>query len=228
MDIGRSISYVFEDKSWLSKILIGGLLSIIPIFGWAVVLGYWIRTSLNVANGYELPLPEWNDFGGDFIRGFKAWLALVVWALPLIVLAFCAVVPLAAVSNSSNGALSAFGGLLFVGVWGVDVILGLAIAFIAPVVVGRVVMQNSVSAAFDFAGIIATARANAVPLLMIVGMTLVLRFAASFGIILCGVGVLFTGFLSIVMLSHLYGQFWRQMGSYAPVNTGSIVPGPSI
>ena len=228
MDIGRSISYVFEDKSWLSKILIGGVLSIIPIFGWFVVIGYWMRTASNVANGYELPLPEWNDFGGDFVRGFKAWLALIVWAIPLIVLAICAAIPLAALSSSSNSAVSALGGLMFVGVWGVDVILGLAIAFIAPVVVGRVVMQNNVSAAFDFAGIIATARNNAGPLLMIVGMTLVLRFAASFGIILCGVGVLFTGFLSIVMLSHLYGQFWRRMGQYAPVDTSAIIPGPSV
>ncbi len=228
MDIGRSISYVFEDKSWLSKVLIGGLLSIIPIFGWFVVFGYWVRTAQNVANGYELPLPEWNDFGGDFIRGFKAWVAMLVWAIPLIVLAFCAAIPLAAMSSSSNGALSALGGLMFVGVWGVDLILGLAIAFIAPVVIGRVVMQDNISAAFDFAGIVNVARDNAVSLLIIVGMTVALRFAASFGLILCFVGVLFTSFLSIVMLSHLYGQFWRRMGQYVPVDTSAIIPGPSV
>ncbi len=43
MDVGRSISYVFQDPDWIKKILIGGVLSVIPIFGTLVTLGYWIR-----------------------------------------------------------------------------------------------------------------------------------------------------------------------------------------
>ena len=228
MNIGRSISYVFEDKSWLKKVLIGGLLSIIPIFGTFVVIGYWLRSSLNVANGYELPLPEWNDFGGDFMRGFKVWLAMLIWALPLIIIGVCAAVPAAAMAGSSNGAASALGAMFLIGGWGVFAILAIGLAFVAPVVIGRVAMRNSISGAFDYAGIIATARANVVSLVILVGMYMALSFAAEFGVILCGVGVLFTTFLAAVMMSHLYGQFWRQMGSYAPVNTGSIIPGPSV
>ena len=65
-------------------------------------------------------------------------------------------------------------------------------------------------------------------ILIIVGMTLVLRFVAGFGIILCGVGLLFTTFMSYVMLSHLYGQFWRSLGSIGSASTNTIVPGPTI
>ena len=32
MDIGRSFSYILEDEEWWKKILIGGLLTLIPVF----------------------------------------------------------------------------------------------------------------------------------------------------------------------------------------------------
>lgn len=228
MDIGRSISYVFQDPGWLVKVLVGGLLTLIPIFGWFVVLGYWIRIAQNVSNGYDVPLPEWNDFGGDFIRGIKAWVAVVVWAIPFIIIFACAWIPVTILGSSSNGAASALGVLVGFGGFAIDTIIGIAIAFITPVIVGRVVQSDSVSAAFNYNMIINDARQNPVPLLIIVGMSIVLRFVASFGIILCFVGYFFTSFLSFVMLSHLYGQYWRQLGSIPPADSGTIIAGPSI
>lgn len=43
VDIGRAITYVFQDPQWLKKVLIGGLLSLIPIIGWLIIGGYWLR-----------------------------------------------------------------------------------------------------------------------------------------------------------------------------------------
>lgn len=227
MDVGRSISYVFEDPDWIKKVLIGGLLSLIPVFGWFVVLGYWIRVAQNVSNGHDLPLPLWDDFGGDFIRGAKAWLAVMVWAIPLIILFLCGWIPFAVAGNRS-GPVSALAALFGIGFYGIGSLLAIAIAFITPVIVGRVVGRDSVAAAFEFSQIVSEARSHVVPLLIIVGMTLVLRFVAGFGIILCGVGLLFTTFMSYVMLSHLYGQFWRSLGSIGSASTNTIVPGPTI
>ena len=227
MDVGRSISYVFQDPSWVKKILIGGVLSVIPIFGTLVTLGYWIRIARNVSNGLETPLPDWDDFGGDFMRGFKAFVAVFVWSLPFIILFSCGWIPFAIAGNRSNGAGSAFAGLFGIGLFGIGGLFGIAIAFIAPVIVGRVVVRDSISAAFEFNAVINDARDNVVPLLIIVGMSYALGFVASFGVILCFVGVLFTSFLSYVMMSHLYGQLWQRLGSFAPNgNTGTISSGP--
>jgi hypothetical protein len=226
MDVGRSISYVFQDPSWIKKILIGGVLSIIPIFGTLVVLGYWTRIARNVSNGMEVPLPEWDDFGGDFMRGLKAFVAVFIWALPFIILFSCGWIPFAALGNSSNGAASALAGIFGVGLFGLGTLCGIAIGFISPVIVGRVILRDSVSAAFEFSAVINDARENVVPLLIIVGMSYALGFVASFGMILCFIGVFFTYFLAYVMLSHLYGQLWRRLGSFSPVSTGTIVPGP--
>ena len=40
MDIGKSFSFVFEDKKWIEKILIGGILMLVPILGSILMLGY--------------------------------------------------------------------------------------------------------------------------------------------------------------------------------------------
>lgn len=208
MDVGRSIQYVFQDPNWVKKMLIGGLLSLIPIFGTLITLGYWIRIATNVANNRELPLPEWDDFGGDFMRGLRAAVAVLIWAIPLIIFAACGIIPAASAGDSGAGAIAT---LITIGALTVAFVLWIAVAFISPIIVGRVSMSGSISSALQYREILIDARENVVPLLIAVAMSYALGFAASFGVILCFVGVLFTQFLAYMMLSHLYGQIWRRL-----------------
>ena len=53
MDIGLSFSYMFEDKDWIKKILIGGLISLIPIVNFAA-LGYVVQLVRNTRDGRPL------------------------------------------------------------------------------------------------------------------------------------------------------------------------------
>ncbi|HVB65256.1 MAG TPA: DUF4013 domain-containing protein [Nitrolancea sp.] len=219
MDIGRSISYVFQDPNWIKKVLIGGLLSLIPVFGTLIVVGYWIRIATNVANGFDLPLPDWNDFGGDFMRGLKAAAALIIWAIPLIILAGCGAIPSIALSGSNNAA-SSLAGIFTFGAFAFGFLLWIIVAFISPIIVGRVALSNSFSAAFQVREILIEARENLVPLLLAVAMAYALGIAAYFGLILCLVGYIFTSFLAYMMLSHLYGQLWRRLGPSGAVGPG--------
>ncbi len=82
MDIGRSISFIFEDRSWIAKILIMAVLFIIPIIGWLLIGGYLLRLLTNVINGQSDPLPEWNNWGGDIAGGLKAFVVGLVWSIP--------------------------------------------------------------------------------------------------------------------------------------------------
>jgi len=231
MDIGRSIQYVFQDPNWIKKVLIGGLLTLIPFFGTLIVVGYWIRIATNVANGFDLPLPEWNDFGGDFIRGIKAAAAIFVWAIPLVILAGCGAIPSIALSGSNNAA-SSLAGLFTFGAFAFGFLLWIIVAFISPIIIGRVAMSNSFSSAFQVREVFIEARENLVPLLLTVAMAYALGIAAYFGIILCVVGYLFTSFLAYMMLSHLYGQLWRRLGTAGAVdpgmNSGTISAGPGF
>lgn len=210
MDIGRSITYVFQDPSWLKKVAIGGLLSFIPIFGWLVVAGYWLRVVRNVATGPDLPLPEWDDFGGDFVRGLKVVVVGIVWALPLIIISFCTAIPAGIADGSNDGAEVATGALALAG-YCLTTILSIIVAFIQPVYMSRLAIREDIGNALDFGGIIAEARRYPVPLLIVVVMSFALQFLAYFGLILCIIGVVFTIFLSYIMLAHLYGQVRRMI-----------------
>jgi hypothetical protein len=231
LDVGRSISYVFQDPNWIKKVLIGGLLSLIPFFGTLIVVGYWIRIATNVANGFDLPLPEWNDFGGDFVRGLKAAAALFIWAIPLIVLAGCGAIPSIALSGS-NSAASSLAGLFTFGAFAFGFLLWIIVAFISPIIIGRVAMGGSFTDAFQVREVLIQARENLVPLLLAVAMAYALGIAAYFGLILCLVGYVFTSFLAYMMLSHLYGQLWRRLGPSGVVdlgmNSGTISADPGL
>ena len=62
-NLGRSFSYMFEDKDWFQKILIGAafcLLSLVLI-GIPFVLGYLLQVARQSSHGQELPLPAWDN-----------------------------------------------------------------------------------------------------------------------------------------------------------------------
>jgi len=48
MDIGRSFKFMFEDEGWITKILIGGILGLIPIVNF-VIYGYQLEVIKNVS-----------------------------------------------------------------------------------------------------------------------------------------------------------------------------------
>lgn len=86
MDIGRAIRFVFEDDEWVSKILLGTLISLIPFFGGIALTGYTIAVLRNVRAESSQPLPTWDRLGEHFIDGLLYWVALLVYSIPLIVL----------------------------------------------------------------------------------------------------------------------------------------------
>ena len=78
MDFGKAFSYVFDDEDWIKKIGIGALLSLIPIVGWFVILGWGVEITKRVINKNPEILPDWSDFGGYLTRGFLAFVVLFV------------------------------------------------------------------------------------------------------------------------------------------------------
>jgi len=89
MDIGKAFTYVFEDEDWVKKVLIGGVINLIPIVGLLFTSGYMLETLKNVMEGHPLPLPEWDDWGGKFMKGLMAAIIGLVYSLPVIVLTLC-------------------------------------------------------------------------------------------------------------------------------------------
>lgn len=81
MDIGKSITYPFEDKEWAKKLLLGIIISIVPILNFAWI-GYMLRTMRNVYDGAETLLPDWSEFGDKFVKGLLVSIASFIYSLP--------------------------------------------------------------------------------------------------------------------------------------------------
>jgi hypothetical protein len=215
MDVTRSFKYVFEDKDWIKKVLIGGVLNIIPVIGQAFMWGYGLRQLKNVTEGRELPLPEWDDWGGDLMRGIMVFLGYLVYAIPIIILAIFSGI-FGGLGTSAALAAARAGRVGGAGIWGVCVcgisiiefIYGIALALWLPAALLNYVNVGSFMGFFKFADIWAMIKNNMKNYITVVVMWIVAAIVASIvGGIVCGIGTLFTMFISNLIFVHLLGQF---------------------
>jgi hypothetical protein len=204
VDIGLALTHVTKDPQWLKKVLIGGLLLLIPIIGGLIVYGYGVRIARNVINGLDLPMPEWDDIGGDLGRGFFAFIGVLIWGLPIWVLAICG--QILSSSGDSTGALG-----LFISICLVLPLELLFFAFIFPTIIGRFAATGEFGSIFQFNDVIASIRSTGVgPYLMFLVLTIIASIIGALGLIACFIGVIFTYAYSLYATSHGVGQLYRK------------------
>jgi len=218
MDIGKAFTYVFEDPNWIMKVVIGGLLMLVPIVGTIVVLGYMLNTLKNVADGMQLPLPEWGEFGNHFMKGLYGFVGVLIYFAPLILLVCCIWV-IAIVGGAGAGAAGNRGGDAIGSVVGLLILCVQCIAGLYGLVAGGTlyapltrfaVSANQLSIFWDFRGNFDFISKNIANYVIALLLAWVASLVASFGVILCVVGVLFTSFWSYLVSAYLFGQLWRQ------------------
>lgn len=105
LDIAKSVTYIFDDPDWVTKILImlavgvgAGLLMIVLFLGLVLVaaqVGWQIQLIRNVKDGVEHPMPAWDDFGKKIALGAQPMIAGVVYFLPIILLSCILFLPAA-------------------------------------------------------------------------------------------------------------------------------------
>ena len=209
LDIGRSFTYMFEDESWIMKIVIGGILLFIPVVNF-IVLGYVLEALKRSADGMDVPLPEWDDFGGKFVKGLMLFIIGLVYTIPiwLIACVLWGLLFMAGAADSESLAnvvalLNTCASCLYL-VWMIVVWLVLPTAAI------RFADTGEFMSAFQFGEIFSFITANLANYIVALILVLVANFIAGFGIIACFVGVLFTNFWSYLVMAHLLGQVQRE------------------
>jgi hypothetical protein len=235
VDIGKAIGFVFEDEEWVSKLLLGSAISLIPVFGWFAVGGYGMAVVRNVMAGESRPLPRWEDLGRFFMDGLMFGIAILIYTLPIWIL----VCPISVVS-----VLPALGGqdedlvAILVGVSGVvSLALGCVITFyglllglFAPAVQIRYAETGELGAClrigellrflFDNVGSIIISQLALWVVGLIIGVVIGTAVTILILIPICGWILAFA--LSLLMMpvniwlalfsAHLYGQIGRQAG----------------
>ena len=210
MDIGRSFTYMFDDQDWLKKIAIGGVLNIIPVVSF-IPMGYGLRTLNNVAAGTETPLPEWDDWGGDFTKGLMVTLAALIASIPI-----WAVQVLSIIVAAVAGETSDIAGLCVAGVSCLAVLWGIAMLVYLPAAVIRYATKGEFSAFFQFGEVFAFIRDNLSDYIVAILLILAAGVVASVvGSIACIIGAFFTAFWATLVSSHLMGQLQAEAATAA-------------
>lgn len=207
-DFTKSFTFPFQDPDWLSKVLIGGVFSLLGLLliGHFFVVGYLAQLVRNVVAGLERPMPAWDELGSFFVEGFKLVMVGLVYSLPLILLVFMVAIPAGILeSQGAETASNLMGGLLLCLVFP----LLLVIMIIVPAALTRAAALGSAGAAFQIGAIVRFIKANAVNYVLAILVYIIANFVSQFGLLLLCIGIFFTSFLSLVMTTYAFAETYR-------------------
>jgi hypothetical protein len=198
MDYGRALKFPFSDSGWLSKVLIGVLLALVPIANLASY-GYAVEVTRRVASGDREELPAWDQFGRYFVRGFALTVASLLYMLPglLVFIVF-------ALAFSSSPGFLALSGLLLVGYM-------LLVVVVFPVAIVRYALTDEWFTMFDFSWLFSFLGSNLgsylMMLLVVAALAVILGIG---GFLALGIGIYVTSFWTLLVTHHLLGQLVRR------------------
>ena len=233
MDIGRAFGFVFEDEEWVSKVLLGAAILLIPIFGGFALLGYSIAVLHNVMADDPRPLPTWDNLGRYFTDGLMFWIVTVVYSLPFLIFICPMVVvwlppALAGEQEELMNVLVGIAGVVSAGLGCLALLYGVLLGLLTPVVQIRYAEAGEIGACLRFGEVFRFLFAHIGPI--IVSQMLVWLAGMVIASVVGGVG----GFLGIIPIcgwilaaalgllmlpvsvwlmvfaGHLYGQIGRQ------------------
>jgi hypothetical protein len=208
MDIGRAFSYVFDDDQWLTVILLGGLLLIVPIFGQIALLGFMVIAARNIMQGNPKPLPNWSNIGDKFMQGLYVLGIQLVYSLPILVPAFlliCVAGGLGAAAGDAEAGAALASGLIFC-LLPLLMIFGIVLQVFALAAMVRFLHTGSFGAAMQFGSVISEVRSDIGGWAILWALQLLCGFVAGAGSFAFGVGALFTTVYAQAVFGHLLGQ----------------------
>lgn len=221
MEFGKAFTYVFEDKDWLKKIGIAALVSLIPLIGQLIVMGWSLEVTRRVIQNDPNPLPDWADFGGHTVRGLKSFVIGLVYALPIILLGACqGLIPVLG-GDGADDTMSTIILVVTVCFSCVIFIYAILLALVLPAAYGKFAASDELGAAFRFREVFDLVRAAPSAYLIVVLATLVTGIVAGLGIILCFIGVFLTLAYAMAVNGHFYGQAYNQATAAKEMQTSA-------
>ncbi len=227
MDIMQAVTFIPEEERWMEKLAIGvgvilvsSVLSIVlvGILGFFILGGYSIRLLQNVRDGRHPVLPEWNDWGGDLTRGFKYAVVVFVWWLAAVLL----YVPIflgAAMSGGDNGFVQFMGALIMVAGLCLALLYTIFFYLAQPGFTIAFATDERINSGLELSKIWRWTRANLgqviiAAIAVVIGNFVIASLAGIIGLLICGIGLVVTIPLGVLVVSifqfHIFGQLARE------------------
>jgi hypothetical protein len=215
-----AFAWPVRDPEWPIKILITGLILLIPIAGAINGLGWMLATLDRLRAGEERLAPANLGYLGRGVQLFAVQLGYSV-GVALIALVVYLPAVLIAVSQGqgkANAGLIVVSLLLNLLAFGVTTAGSLALTFATPAIV-LATDRGGIGAGLTVREIVRRSRANPTNTLIAGLMLIAAGLISSLGLIACFVGVLFTTAYALAVQAWVYRSF--ESGSYAGVEPAS-------
>ena len=207
----RAFSYVFEDKDWLSKLLIAGLISLIPIVGQFYLVGWMVEIIRRVKAGRKDILPT-THFSYFLTLGLKSFVVSLVYMLPVIIVS--AIISAFSASKSyDNGTFRIvisttgfFGNLIYL-------LVQIFCLFLSSYGYIKLAETDQIKSCLDFKDAFNTMKENLSDFVIVELLMVVAGIIGFLGIILCFVGLIFTMPYALAMDGFLLGILWLKISA---------------
>lgn len=201
---GDSFSWPFQDPGWFGKMILQGLINIIPIIGQIALLG-WMQITID---NYRAGRKELAPAGFHLSRGIALWVVFYVY---LIVLFIPGGIFNQIGTASNSGAFAALGSLLYLAAL-------VVLFFLAPAIFLNT-YRNGFGGGFDVLGVWRLATGNASTTVVAGLIMLVASIISGLGIIICFVGLLFTVPYSYAIIAGVITWYEQALAGPAPMPT---------
>jgi len=209
-----AFSWPARDPEWLAKLLVIGLILLIPIVGAINGLGWMLATVDRLRAGDERLAPANLRY---IARGFPLFVVDLVYGLLIALVAGAIYIPgLIVASNqshsSANPALISLAIALSLLAFSFATLGSLALNFVTPSIV-LATDRRGIVGGLSAGAVLRQARANIANTLIAGLMLIAASFIGSLGLVACGIGVLFTTAYALAMQAWVVRSF--EIGSAA-------------
>jgi hypothetical protein len=213
--ITEAFVWPVRDPEWVVKLLIIGLITLIPIAGSMNGIGWMLASLDRLRAGEERLAPANLTYLG---RGARVFVVYLIYVLILLAAGLVFYLPglLIAINqghNSGNPALIAVAILLNLAAFGIVTLGSLALTFMLPALF-LTTDAGGIAAGLRVAEVVRRCRANPINTLIAGLMLIAASFVSSLGVIACGIGVIFTAAYALAMQAWIIRSF--EIGSTTP------------
>ena len=215
-ELSDSIAWPARDPEWVGKVLLTGLILLIPIVGQLVLLGWMLAALDNLRAGRPVLPPAGFSYIG---RGVELFVVFLVYGIALLVVSGVLFGGGLAITLSVEGGASVIGVLLILLSYAVALLLGLGLSLLTPPIVVAT-ERGGIAGGLNLASVIRLVRVDFEESMRAGLFALVASIIGGLGAIACLVGQYFTtpyGYAVLAGVVHVYERNVGPRATGAPV-----------